>query len=75
MIAFRLASILVLFLVAQTAIAQEGKPIFEYDFERVESPENKDEPGNGWKTNGEKLAAGNNKSTFCRNQMQHFRKI
>lgn len=33
--------------------------IFEDDFERSESQEGKDEPGNGWTTNSEKRAAGN----------------
>ena len=36
-----------------------GKLIFEDDFERVESQETKDEPGNGWGTNSASRAKGN----------------
>lgn len=61
-----------LFLVGSVAVAQQstgGKDVanlpsgatllFEDDFERNESQEEKDEPGNGWTTNSEKRAAGN----------------
>lgn len=41
-------------------IAEEpGELIFEDDFERVESQEEKDEPGNGWGTNSRSRAKGN----------------
>ena len=59
MLSIRIASIVLLFLLSQFSIAQEGKLIFQDDFERVESQEDKDEPGNGWKTNSEKRAGGN----------------
>ena len=36
-----------------------GTIIFEDDFNRNESQEEKDEPGKGWKTNSEKRAKGN----------------
>ena len=36
-----------------------GQLIFQDDFERVESQENKDEPGNGWGTNSKSRAKGN----------------
>ncbi len=38
--------------------AEHGKLIFEDDFERKEAQEEKDEPGNGWKTNSAKRAKG-----------------
>lgn len=48
-----------LFLFSQ-AFALEGMElIFEDDFERVESQEEKDEPGNGWGTNSRTRAKGN----------------
>lgn len=37
----------------------KGKLIFEDDFERSESQEEKDEPGNGWGTNSKSRAEGN----------------
>ncbi|MEM7010175.1 MAG: family 16 glycoside hydrolase [Verrucomicrobiota bacterium] len=37
---------------------EHGELIFEDDFERSESQETKDEPGNGWNTNSEKRAKG-----------------
>jgi len=36
-----------------------GQLIFQDDFERVESQETKDEPGNGWGTNSKSRAKGN----------------
>lgn len=39
--------------------ADPGKLIFEDDFERAESQETKDEPGNGWGTNSKTRAKGN----------------
>ncbi|MDF1826300.1 MAG: hypothetical protein P1U68_16760 [Verrucomicrobiales bacterium] len=39
--------------------AEEGELIFEDDFERSESQEEKDEPGNGWGTNSKRRAKGN----------------
>ena len=39
--------------------ADEGELIFEDDFERSESQEEKDEPGNGWGTNSKSRAQGN----------------
>ncbi len=44
-----------------SAIAAEelGQIIFQEDFERVESQETKDEPGNGWGTNSKSRAKGN----------------
>jgi hypothetical protein len=43
------------------AIAAEdpGQLIFQDDFERIESQETKDEPGNGWGTNSKSRAKGN----------------
>jgi type 1 glutamine amidotransferase len=57
--AVRITAIVLLFLLAQVAVAQEGKLIFQDDFERAETQETEDEPGNGWKTNSQKRAAGN----------------
>jgi hypothetical protein len=44
-----------------SAISAEdlGQLIFQDDFERVESQETKDEPGNGWGTNSKSRAKGN----------------
>lgn len=39
--------------------AEHGKLIFEDSFDRVESQETKDEPGNGWGTNSKTRAKGN----------------
>ena len=39
--------------------ADHGTLIFEDDFERAESQETKDEPGNGWGTNSKTRAKGN----------------
>lgn len=39
--------------------AEHGKLIFEDSFDRVESQETKDEPGNGWGTNSRTRAKGN----------------
>lgn len=39
--------------------ADHGKLIFSDDFERTESQETKDEPGNGWGTNSKTRAGGN----------------
>jgi len=39
-----------------------GVVVFEDDFERSESQEKTDEPGNGWSTNSKKRAKGN---TWC----------
>lgn len=39
--------------------ADEGEIIFEDDFERSESQEESDEPGNGWGTNSKSRAQGN----------------
>lgn len=38
---------------------EKGEIIFEDDFERTESQEEKDEPGNGWTTNSKTRAKGN----------------
>ena len=59
MLAIRIASVVLLFLLSQLSVAQEGKLIFQDDFERTETQEDKDEPGNGWKTNSKNRAAGN----------------
>lgn len=49
--------------VAQTAPTPVNRPIgtiiFEDDFNRSESQEDKDEPGKGWRTNSERRAKGN----------------
>ncbi len=47
-------------LISSFALAdEEGELIFEDDFERVESQEEKDQPGNGWGTNSRTRAKGN----------------
>lgn len=47
-------------LLASTSFAAEpGELIFQDDFERSESQELKDEPGNGWGTNSKSRAKGN----------------
>jgi len=51
---------LVLLLIGSTAFSDEhGELIFEDDFERIESQETEDEPGNGWETNSRTRAKGN----------------
>lgn len=57
--AIRIVSVFLLFLLTQFAVAQQEKLIFQDDFERTESQEDKDEPGNGWRTNSKNRAAGN----------------
>ncbi|QEG24318.1 ThuA domain-containing protein [Mariniblastus fucicola] len=52
------AAILVSFL-ASSAFSQNATLVFQDDFNRTESQETKDEPGNGWKTNSKNRAAGN----------------
>ncbi len=56
-----LRSVCFLSLVASSVLLADdyGKVIFEDDFERSESQEVKDEPGNGWGTNSAKRANGN----------------
>jgi hypothetical protein len=44
---------------AATVADEQGTLIFEDDFERSESQEQKDEPGKGWGTNSAKRAGGN----------------
>ena len=46
-------------LATPTFANDKGTLIFEDDFNRNESQEEKDEPGKGWKTNSEKRAKGN----------------
>lgn len=43
----------------QQSFAQEGKVLFADNFDRTESQETKDEPGNGWSTNSASRAGGN----------------
>lgn len=51
--------ILAVFSLAQLSFAEDrGDVIFEDDFERSESQEKKDEPGNGWGTNSKSRAKG-----------------
>ena len=54
----RIAALLISLTFAATGRAEHGKLIFEDDFERTESQEKKDEPGNGWKTNSSRRAKG-----------------
>lgn len=57
---FRSLMLISMFWVFSSATANEfGKLIFQDDFERNESQENKDEPGNGWSTNSKSRAKGN----------------
>ncbi|MFT5409789.1 MAG: hypothetical protein ACI9NC_002514, partial [Verrucomicrobiales bacterium] len=61
------ALILLVAIASTSALAQKpaepnkpiGTIIFEDDFERIESQEQKDEPGKGWKTNSQTRAKGN----------------
>ncbi len=56
----RPAAFAVLFVLVTSAMAEElGQLIFQDDFERSESQELKDEPGNGWGTNSKSRAKGN----------------
>ena len=50
-----------IFIFSSTLYANEnfGKLIFKDDFERSESQEEKDEPGNSWTTSSDKTAYGN----------------
>lgn len=41
-----------------TASTDLGELVFQDDFERAESQEERDEPGNGWATNSAKRAQG-----------------
>jgi hypothetical protein len=57
-----LATLAVIFTFTLAAVAEEGKHgtlIFDDDFERSESQEEKDEPGNDWGTNSKSRANGN----------------
>jgi len=47
------------FSLTANAAPDKGTLIFEDDFNRTESQEEKDEPGNGWKTNSKTRAKGN----------------
>ncbi len=48
------------FTLTSTAVAEEvGQLLFHDDFERAESQETKDDPGNGWGTNSKSRAKGN----------------
>ena len=51
-------SVLILLTSGTIISAEHGVLIFEDSFERAESQEDKDEPGNGWETNSEKRAKG-----------------
>lgn len=51
--------IVALILFSFAAAGEEGELIFQDDFERTESQELKDEPGNGWGTNSRTRAKGN----------------
>ncbi len=53
-----LSALILLFSLSSLA-DERGELIFQDDFERSESQEKKDEPGNGWGTNSEKRAKGN----------------
>ena len=52
-------TLLSLALVSTVCADDHGKVIFQDDFERSESQEQKDEPGNGWGTNSKARAKGN----------------
>ncbi|MCM8535976.1 MAG: LamG domain-containing protein [Lentisphaeraceae bacterium] len=54
-----LSLLFLLFSIGLTAQEDFGKLIFEDDFERSESQEEKDELGNGWTTSSDKTAEGN----------------
>ncbi len=41
------------------AVEDQGKLLFQDDFQRIESQETKDDPGNGWGTNSKSRAKGN----------------
>ena len=49
-----------------------GQLIFQDDFERVESQETKDEPGNGWGTNSKSRAKGNKQVDLKEGAMRIF---
>lgn len=56
----RLLFLLTAFSISPVIAAEDlGQLIFQDDFERVESQEAKDEPGNGWGTNSKSRAKGN----------------
>jgi hypothetical protein len=56
----RLLFLLTAFSINPVIAAEDlGQLIFQDDFERVESQEEKDEPGNGWGTNSKSRAKGN----------------
>ena len=56
----------------QVHSADHGQLIFADDFERTESQEEKDEPGNGWKTNSEKRAKGDKQVDLREGAMHIF---
>jgi hypothetical protein len=66
-------TVLVVFLlcVSSALAANEGTLIFRDDFERSESQELTDEPGNGWGTNSRSRAKGN-KQVDLRNGAMHI---
>tara|TARA_R110000850_G_scaffold54619_5_gene130027 strand:- start:4262 stop:4972 length:711 start_codon:yes stop_codon:yes gene_type:complete len=56
---FPLTFVAVATFLSSSLLAEEGELIFSDDFERVESQETKDEPGNDWETNSGSRAGGN----------------
>ncbi len=55
----RLSFLLCILVVSKSFAGDLGQLIFQDDFERSESQELKDEPGNGWGTNSKSRAKGN----------------
>ena len=56
--------LIILYQLSVFAGDQYGTLIFEDKFERSESQETKDEPGNGWLTNSKRRAKGNKQTDF-----------
>ncbi len=55
-----------------SASAEDGELVFSDDFERSESQEEKDEPGNGWETNSASRAGGNKQVDLKEGAMHIF---
>lgn len=63
-----------LLLITSSLVADErGRLIFEDDFDRTESQEVRDEPGNGWGTNSARRAAGNKQVDLRQGAMYIYR--
>ncbi|MCH2209605.1 MAG: hypothetical protein MK132_27620, partial [Lentisphaerales bacterium] len=69
----KIVFMMILFTVSVLADDKYGTLIFEDKFERNESQETKDEPGNGWQTNSKSRAKGNKQTDLRDGHIYVFR--